>query len=390
MIKQFKALGVSAPVVRALAARAIHAPFAIQQHVLPDALAGLDILAQSPTGSGKTLAFGIPLVERTEGASGKPAALVLVPTRELALQVADDLRPIAEAKRLRVATVYGGASVGSQARAARAANIVIATPGRMNDLLERRMIDLSRVRVLVLDEADRMLDMGFKPQVDRILQTVPRNRQTMLFSATLEGAVGELAGSYTSNASEFSATAPPEREQGTVEHTFVAVTNDSKLDVLIEQLNAGKRRTLVFVRTKRGADKLVKKLGNAELRAVAMHGNLSQNQRERALARFESGKVPTLVATDVAARGLDVDDITHVINFDPPHGDDDYVHRVGRTGRAGRSGTGVTFVLPEQRSDVGRLAQRLGHDVQFEASGMRIAQSRPPQQRQRQRGRGRR
>jgi superfamily II DNA/RNA helicase len=387
MIKQFKALGVSAPVVRALAARAIHAPFAIQQHVLPDALAGLDILAQSPTGSGKTLAFGIPLVERTEGASGKPAALVLVPTRELALQVADDLRPIAEAKRLRVATVYGGASVGSQARAARAANIVIATPGRMNDLLERRMLDLTRVRVLVLDEADRMLDMGFKPQVDRILQTVPRNRQTMLFSATLQGAVAELASSYTSNASEFSATAPPEREQGTIEHTFVPVTAESKLDLLIEQLNAGKRRTLVFVRTKHGADRLVQKLGRAEIRATAMHGNLSQGQRERALARFTSGNVRTLVATDVAARGLDVDDITHVINFDPPRVAEDYVHRVGRTGRAGRDGAGITFVLPEQQTEVGRLATTLGHGERFTEAGLTAVRSKPKGQPHRRRRR---
>jgi ATP-dependent RNA helicase RhlE len=372
MTTTFQTLGVSAPVVRALAKRAIHTPFAIQQSVLPDALAGLDILAQSPTGSGKTLAFGIPLVERTEGASGRPAALVLVPTRELAIQVADDLRPLAEAKRLRVVTVYGGASVGAQARAARSANIVIATPGRMNDLLERRMIDLSRVRVLVLDEADRMLDLGFKPQVDRILQTVPRNRQTMLFSATLEGAVAGLAASYTANASTFAAAAPPERERGQVDHSFVPVTIDSKLDRLIEHLNVG-GRTLVFVRTKRGADKLVKKLGNAELRAVAMHGNLSQNQRERALARFTSGRVPTLVATDVAARGLDVDDITHVINFDPPGSEDDYVHRVGRTGRAGRDGTGITFVLPEQQADVSRLASRLGHGKRFTEAGMAAA-----------------
>jgi ATP-dependent RNA helicase RhlE len=372
MTKSFQALGVSAPVVRVLAARAIHTPFAIQQFVLPDALAGLDILAQSPTGSGKTLAFGIPLVERTDGASGRPAALVLVPTRELALQVAEDLRPLAGAKRLRVATVYGGASVGAQARAARTANVVIATPGRMNDLLERRMINLSGVRVLVLDEADRMLDMGFKPQVDRILQTVPKNRQTMLFSATLEGAVAQLAATYTVNASRFAATAPPERERGQVDHSFVPVTVDSKLDRLIEHLNAG-GRTLVFVRTKHGADKLVKKLGNADLRAVAMHGNLSQNQRERALARFTSGRVPTLVATDVAARGLDVDDITHVINFDPPGSDDDYVHRVGRTGRAGRDGTGITFVLPEQQADVSRLASRLGHGKRFTEAGMAAA-----------------
>ena len=267
MIKQFKALGVSAPVVRALAARAIHAPFAIQQHVLPDALAGLDILAQSPTGSGKTLAFGIPLVERTEGASGKPAALVLVPTRELALQVADDLRPIAEAKRLRVATVYGGASVGSQARAARAANIVIATPGRMNDLLERRMIDLSRVRVLVLDEADRMLDMGFKPQVDRILQTVPRNRQTMLFSATLEGAVARARRELHEQRVRVQRNGAARARAG---HGRAHLHGgDQRLEArrLIEQLNAGKRRTLVFVRTKHGADRLVQKLSRAEIRA---------------------------------------------------------------------------------------------------------------------------
>jgi superfamily II DNA/RNA helicase len=370
MSKSFQALGVSAPVVRALEARAIRAPFAIQQYVLPDALAGLDILAQSPTGSGKTLAFGIPLVERTDGASGRPAALVLVPTRELALQVGADLRPLAEAQRLRVATVYGGTSVGPQARAARSANIVIATPGRMNDLLERRLLDLGRVRVLVLDEADRMLDMGFKPQVDRILRAVPKNRQTMLFSATLEGAVAELASSYTSGASRFSATAPPEREQGRIEHTFVPVTAESKLDRLIAQLNGDRGRTIVFVRTKHGADKLVKKLDRAAIKAVAMHGNLSQNQLERALARFSSGKVPTLVATDVAARGLDVDDITHVINFDPPPGDEDYVHRVGRTGRAGRDGAGITFVLPEQQADVGRLASRLGHGHRFTEAGM--------------------
>jgi ATP-dependent RNA helicase RhlE len=369
MTQSFQALGASTPVVRALATRAIHAPFAIQQFVLPDALAGLDILAQSPTGSGKTLAFGIPLVERTDGATGRPAALVLVPTRELALQVTEDLRPLAEAKRLRVATVYGGAPIGAQARAARSANIVIATPGRLNDLLERRMIDIGRVRVLVLDEADRMLDMGFKPQVDRILQTVPKNRQTMLFSATLEGAVAELAATYTANASRFAATTPPERERGEVDHSFVPVTADSKFDRLIAQLKAG-GRTLVFVRTKHGADRLVKRLSNAELRAVAMHGNLSQNQRERALRRFTSGNVQTLVATDVAARGLDVDDITHVINFDPPGSDEDYVHRVGRTGRAGRDGTGITFVLPEQQADIARLATRLGHGKRFTDAGM--------------------
>jgi ATP-dependent RNA helicase RhlE len=392
MTNSFRALGVSEPIVRVLAARAIHTPFSIQELVLPDALAGLDVLAESPTGSGKTLAFGIPLVERTAGATGRPAALVLVPTRELALQVADDLRPLAKAKGLRVATVYGGVSIGPQVGAARGAQILIATPGRLNDLLERRSLRLDGVRVLVLDEADRMLDMGFKPQVDRILRTVPENRQTMLFSATLEGAVAELAADYANGASRFSAAAPPEREKGQIEHTFVPVTVESKLDRLIEHLNAPRGLTLVFVRTKHGADKLARKLKRAEISAVAMHGNLSQNQRERALGRFSSGKVPTLVATDVAARGLDVDDITHVINFDPPHSRDDYVHRVGRTGRAGRDGTGITFVLPEQQADVGRLASALGHRERFEEAGM--APARPARKgrqhhRTRRRSRGR-
>ena len=385
MSQSFQALGVSAPVVRALAARNIHKPFAVQELVLPDALGGLDILAEAPTGSGKTLAFGLPLVERTTASGGQPVALVLVPTRELATQVAADLRPLAETKGLRVATVYGGVSVGPQAKKARGAHVLVATPGRLNDLLEQRLIKLDAVRTLVLDEADRMLDMGFKPQVDRILRTVPTNRQTLLFSATLDGGVAELARAYTANASRFRAELPSDRRPGTIEHTFVPVTAEGKLERLVEQLNAERGLALVFVRTKHGADKLVRKLAREDVAAVAMHGNLSQNQRERALARFESGKVPTLVATDVAARGLDIDDITHVINFDPPHGDEDYVHRVGRTGRAGRSGTGVTFVLPEQQHDVGRLAERLGHGEQFGAAGMSPPAKPRTQSRQRRR-----
>ena len=374
MSQSFQELGVSAPVIRALAVTGIRQPFSIQTLVLPDALAGLDILAESPTGSGKTLAFGLPLVERTAGAGKRPAALVLVPTRELALQVAADLTPLAAAKSLRVATVYGGAPIAAQITKARSAHVLVATPGRLYDLLERRAVSLSDVRVLVLDEADRMLDMGFKPQVDRILRSVPDNRQTMLFSATLDGGVAELARAYTVTPSHVRAELPAEAQRGEVEHAFVAVTSEDKLERLVEQLRADRGLALVFVRTKHGADKLARKLERQHgVKAVAMHGNLSQNQRERALAQFESGRVSTLVATDVAARGLDVDDITHVINFDPPHGDNDYVHRVGRTGRAGRSGTGITLVLPEQRRDVGRLAQRLGHGEQFVASGMSVS-----------------
>ena len=369
--QSFRELGASRPVVDALAARSIHQPFRIQVLVLPDALAGLDVLAKSPTGSGKTLAFAVPIVERTTTNDPRPSALVLVPTRELASQVTEDIEPLAKAKGLSVASVYGGKPMGAQAKRAKKAHVLVATPGRLQDLADRRMVDLSGIRILVLDEADRMLDMGFQPQVDKIVKRLPRNRQTMFFSATLDGRVGELASAYTNSPSriegELSSAQPAE-----IEHQFVSVTNDTKVETLVEHLR-GSYSSLVFVRTKRGADRLVTKLKRHDVKAVAMHGDMSQGARERALSRFETGKVATLVATDVAARGLDVDDITHVINFDPPHGDTDYVHRVGRTGRAGRSGTGVTLVLPDQRGDVSRLATRLGHGESFASSGMVVA-----------------
>jgi len=366
----FITLGVSSELARALQKRGIDRPFAIQAAALPDALAGLDILGESPTGSGKTLAFGLPLIERTAGSAGGPAALVLAPTRELANQIAEELTPLAAAKQLRVQSVYGGVPLASQAKRARAAHIVVGTPGRLNDLLERRLLDLARVRVLVLDEADRMLDMGFRPQVDRIVGQLPRNRQTMLFSATLAGPVLELADAYTVNPSRVRAEAPPEAAPGAITHTFVGVGAGDKLDRLVDHLKAAEGLTIVFVRTKRGADKLARKLGKLDVPAVPLHGNMNQNQRQRAVTHFASGRVPTLVATDVAARGLDIDDVSHVINFDPPNVDADYVHRLGRTGRTGRTGAGITFVLPDQQQDVGRLAARLGHGSQFSAAGL--------------------
>jgi superfamily II DNA/RNA helicase len=362
MQESFSALGVSAPIVRALERRGIHVPFAVQHLVLPDALAGLDVLAASPTGSGKTLAFGIPVIERVSGAPGRPAALVLVPTRELATQVVEELEPLAAARSVRIAAVYGGTSVSVQAKRARSAQILVATPGRLQDLIERGLVSLRDVRVLVLDEADRMLDMGFKPQVDRVLRDVPVNRQTLLFSATLEGPVMELAKRYTTNAVHHRLERRTETRAEIV-HRFLAVTPDTKLTQLVETIDAAEGLSLVFVRTKRGADRLARKLARDHgVRASVLHGDMSQNARERSLAQFEAGRVSTLVATDVAARGLDVDDITHVINFDPPGAEEDYVHRVGRTGRAGRSGTGVTLVLPDQQADVARLATRLGHE----------------------------
>jgi superfamily II DNA/RNA helicase len=369
--QSFRALGVSSEVASALEERGIVTPFPIQGLVLPDALAGLDVLAKAPTGSGKTFAFGLPVVERATPADGAPSVLVLVPTRELASQVADEVGLIAGRKGLRVAAVYGGAPIAGQAKRARGAHVLVATPGRLQDLVERRLVSLDRVRTLVLDEADRMLDMGFKPQVDRLVRRLPRARQTMLFSATLDGEVGELARAYTSNPVRFEAQPPESEQRGEVEHAFVPVTAEGKLDRLIEELEADRELVLVFVRTKRGADRLARKLQARDVPALALHGDMSQGQRERALARFRSGKVKTLVATDVAARGLDLSDITHVINYDPPEDDKGYVHRVGRTGRAGRSGRGITFVLPEQQADVGRVAGRLGHAEQFAREGMR-------------------
>jgi superfamily II DNA/RNA helicase len=369
----FADLGVSRPVADVLRKRGVVAPFPVQKLVTGDVLAGHDVLVQSPTGSGKTLAFGVPIVERISRDAGQPAALILVPTRELAGQVTEALVSIGKPKGLRVEAAYGGTPVQKQAKRIRGAHVLVATPGRLFDLIERRLVKLHQVEILVLDEADRMLDMGFKPQVDRIVKHLPRERQTMLFSATLDGEVGELAHAYTRNPSRFEAQ-PPERGQAAeVEHRFVSVSAEGKVDALIEELRGERGLVLVFVRTKRGADRLAAKLVRRDVPAIALHGDMTQGARERALARFHSGKVKTLVATDVAARGLDLADITHVVNFDPPEDDKGYVHRVGRTGRAGRAGSGVTLVTPEQQADVSRVAVRLGHREQFEREGMRIA-----------------
>jgi ATP-dependent RNA helicase RhlE len=371
MSKSFRELGVSRPVVDALAARKIESPFRIQELVLPDALAGVDVLGRSPTGSGKTLAFALPIVERTPADGGRPAALVLVPTRELAAQVTAEIEPLAQAKGLTVVAAYGGLPLFKQAKRVKRAHVLVATPGRLEDLANRGLVDLRGVQTLVLDEADRMLDMGFKPQVDKIVRRLPRNRQTMFFSATLDGEVGSLARAYTNSPSRFEGDALPE-DPGEIDHRFVAVTTDSKVDALVEHLR-GNYSTLVFVRTKRGAERLVTKLVRRDVQAAALHGDMSQNARQRALRQFESGKVAVLVATDVAARGLDLDDITHVINFDPPEEDKGYVHRTGRTGRAGRNGTAITLVLPEQQAETSHVARRLGHKEQFEQAGLQSA-----------------
>jgi superfamily II DNA/RNA helicase len=369
----FRALGVSDAVCALLDEQGITSPFPVQAVAIPEALRGGDVLAQSPTGSGKTLAFAIPIVERLDPGAPVPAALVLVPTRELCVQVTEAFGLVGAARGITAASVYGGMPLRRQARDAERAHVVVATPGRLQDLLDRRLVSLEAVSVLVLDEADRMLDMGFKPQVDRIVRRLPSERQTMFFSATLAGEVGELARRYTHFPARFSAELPEERRSGEVDHRFVPVTAETKVQTLVDLLPADPGLALVFVRTKAGADRLVEKLRRHKVDAVAIHGDKAQIQRERALARFDSGKVRTLVATDLAARGLDIEDVTHVINFDPPEEAGAYTHRVGRTGRAGRGGTGITLVLPEQEAEVSRVARLQGQADRFTESGMTLA-----------------
>jgi superfamily II DNA/RNA helicase len=356
--------------VRALAARDITKPFPVQQLVVRDALAGHDLLVQSPTGSGKTLAFGIPLLERTQPSRGHATALVLAPTRELAGQIVEELRTVASSRNLELAAIYGGVGFGAQTKAARRADVLVATPGRLEDLIARGVVSLEQVQILVLDEADRMLDMGFKPAVDRIVRQTPKDRQTLFFSATLEGATGKIATEFTRDARRHTQAADS-TAKADIEHRFLHVDSQSaKLDHLVKQLgDAESGSTLVFVRTKRGADRLAKRLRKHDLEAVAMHGDKSQGQRERALARFEAGEVDALVATDVAARGIDVAGVTHVINFDAPEDRDSYTHRIGRTGRAGRSGTGISFVLADQADEVRRMAGDLGLAREYGAAG---------------------
>jgi superfamily II DNA/RNA helicase len=373
--KTFAELGVSAAVCGALARRGITQPFAVQRLVIGDVLAGRDVLVKSPTGSGKTLAFGIPLVDRTDAHGPRPAVLVLAPTRELATQIADELHAIAHARALRVTAIYGGVGLAKQAAAAARSHILVATPGRLEDLLQRRAFSLDAVRVLVLDEADRMLDMGFRPAVDRIVARCPRSRQTLFLSATLDGLAGQVADAYTTKPTVHDHSPRGERTPADVEHRFVPVTA-CRVETLVAELAGDRDLALVFVRTKRGADRLVKQLDRHGVAATAIHGNKSQRQREHALARFERGEVDTLVATDIAARGIDVEGISHVINFDLPGDHHAYVHRVGRTGRAGRPGVGVTLVAASERHQARQFAKQLGITAHDSPATLRTGEDR--------------
>jgi len=345
----FRDFGISEAICSGLEAAGILTTFPIQALALPLALGGQDIIGQARTGTGKTLAFGIPLLQIIEehGQSRTPQALVVVPTRELAIQVADDLRTAAVNLRVRVLTVYGGRAYEPQINALTSGvDIVVGTPGRLLDLAERRHLDLSAVRALVLDEADKMLDLGFLPDVERIVRLTPAQRQTMLFSATMPGDVVTLARRHMRRPTNVRAEGDNEPAPAplTEQHVFRAHQMD-KIEVLARVLQARNRGlTMVFCQTKRAADQVASALVGRGFAVATVHGDLGQGQRERALRAFRSGKVDVLTATEVAARGLDVDDVTHVVNYECPDDEMTYVHRIGRTGRAGRAGVAVTFV----------------------------------------------
>jgi superfamily II DNA/RNA helicase len=359
--RTFESLGVSPELNKALADEGIVSAFPIQALTVADALAGRDVCGKAKTGSGKTLAFGLPMLTRLVAGSnrrtpGAPRGLVLVPTRELARQVADELAPLGHPLYLRVTTVYGGAPMGRQIEALRrGVDIVVATPGRLIDLLERRALTLADIEITVLDEADHMADLGFLPAVTQLMDLTPAGSQRLLFSATLDRGVGRLVERYLNDPAihAIAAAASPVED---VDHHVFTVRAEDKV-ALAAEIAARPARTLLFVRTKHGADRLARQLGNNGVDAVAIHGNLNQGQRQRALDGFAAGRTRVMVATDVAARGIHVDDVDLVVHFDPPSDSKDYLHRSGRTARAGASGTVVSFVDHAQLRDVARMLE---------------------------------
>jgi superfamily II DNA/RNA helicase len=356
----FAELGVPDGLVGTLTARGIAEPFAIQALTLADGLAGRDLSGRAPTGSGKTLAFGIPLAVRTSHAKPKnPTGLVLVPTRELAKQVCEELEWLGHGRKLRVAAVYGGAGFGPQLRALRrGVDVLVACPGRLTDLLERKEVNLGSVEVVVVDEADRMADMGFLPTVKDLLDRTPTNRQTLLFSATLDGAVDTLVRRYQRDPVRHLLPDDP-KDALLAQHLWWKVEREEKTQLCADVIRLS-GPTIVFCKTKHGSDAVAKRLARLGVRAQVIHGNRSQSQRERALEDFARGKVDALIATDVVARGIHVDDVACVVNFDLPHDEKDYVHRAGRTARAGASGTIVTFVPRESAKAATKLQRALG------------------------------
>jgi len=359
MTTTFAQLGLPDPLVQSLTRRGFDKPFPVQSTTIPDALDGLDISGKAPTGSGKTLAFGLPLITSVAKAKpNKPRALVLAPTRELAEQIKTELGPLAGSMDRTITAVYGGVSYVPQKKAfQRGVDILVATPGRLEDLIEQRVVDLSSTDIVVVDEADRMADMGFLPAVRRILDRTSNQRQTMLYSATLDGDIATLSKRYQKNPVRHDAPSI-EPDTSNAQHLFWDVQHEQRPQHTAEIIGAS-GRSIVFTRTRHGADRLARQLGKLGVDAVAMHGGRSQNQRNRALKEFSSGRAQALIATDVAARGIHIDSVASVVHFDPPADHKDYLHRSGRTARAGAPGTVVSLVTRDQRRTVGRMQRDL-------------------------------
>jgi len=371
----FETLGLSPAILRALAEQEYTTPTPIQAAAIPVVLAGRDLLAGAQTGTGKTAAFALPLLERLfvnppvlpAGARRKPRALILTPTRELAAQVHESLRGYAKHLRMSSTQIFGGVGMGPQVDALRrGVDVLVATPGRLLDHMERRTADLSGIEVLILDEADRMLDMGFLPAIKRVLAALPRQRQTLLFSATFADEIKQLAQQFMRDPAEIQVAAR-NSVAATVTHRVHPVDAVRKRDLLLHLLAADSRRqTLVFGRTKHGADKLCTFLEKSGLRTAAIHGNKSQGARTKALKDFKSGKITVLVATDIAARGLDIDQLPIVVNYDLPMVAEDYVHRIGRTGRAGAEGLAVSLVTHDETRLLRDIRRMLKQDIAIE------------------------
>ena len=363
MAKSWTALGVPERIVAGLLKRGIAEPFPVQAATIPESLMGLDICGKAPTGSGKTLAFGIALaVKVVKAKPGRPHGLVLVPTRELAAQVAKEVAMLCAGGGITVAAVYGGAGYGPQVKAARAASIVVATPGRLEDLMKRRDLDLGAVALVVIDEADRMADMGFMPAVKRIMRTIPGGRQTLLFSATLDGDVDNLIREFQRDPKKHQVAAA--ENGGEIEHLFWNVNRDERTRMVAEIANHYER-AIVFCRTKHGSDRLAGNLESLGVETCVIHCNRSQAQRERALEQFRRGKATVMVATDVAARGIHIDAVPVVVHFDLPEDPKDYIHRSGRTGRAGEKGVVISFVDKSIRRSTTQLTKNMPFDVVF-------------------------
>ena len=372
MSDTFAQLGLPNSLVRILADRDITEPFPVQAAAIPDALAGRDVCGKAPTGSGKTLAFGLPLLAKVEkGSRSRPRALVLAPTRELAEQIKQELMPLARANQRFILAVYGGVGYGPQKGALRkGVDILVATPGRLEDLMEQGAIDLSDVNIAVVDEADRMADMGFLPAVRRILDLTSQNRQTLLFSATLDGDIAVLSRDYQTNPVRHEAAAV-ETEAIDARHHFWLVQAQHRVQHTADLIEES-GRSIVFTRTRRGADRLAKQLGMMGVEAVAMHGGRSQSQRNRALKAFSTGRAQALIATDVAARGIHIDAVESVIHYDPPADHKDYLHRSGRTARAGATGTVVSLVTGDQKHAVRRIQRDLDIKAPIEAPQLHL------------------